>query len=129
MSKDIYILHTFTCLSFVLAGVLLMALTTVADLRAELTGQGSNVLVQQQASGAPRLEPAPFHGAAFEEEERGAGFQIILGMLLILLGFGLHAILTARRERPVAVHGAKPKLAERGIGIATVERIWIRRIS
>ena len=52
-------------------------------------------------------ESAPIH--LMEQHASFAGWNLSLGIAMILVGFGMHAWITKREERPVKVHAVKKK--------------------
>lgn len=52
-------------------------------------------------------ESAPMH--LVEQHASFAGWNLSLGIAMILIGFGMHAWITKREERPVKVHAVKKK--------------------
>lgn len=94
-----------------LAGIFLAVQGEIGTLNATVTGSGGGYLLVNPAvpSGEPMLVQAELHGAAPfvpKYESAAAARQLVIGMLLILLGFFFHAYLMTRGERPVSVHGA-----------------------
>lgn len=76
-------------------------------LHAQLTGQGSDILEAPPSSLQIMQGPAlPLHNAAFAEQYAVAvaGQNLVIGILLILLGFFLHAFILAHNERRVPIH-------------------------
>jgi hypothetical protein len=76
-------------------------------LNAELTGKGSSVIETPPSGLAIMQGPSlPLHSAAFAEqyEIAAAGQNLVIGILLILLGFFLHAYVVAQSERKIPVH-------------------------
>lgn len=99
---------TLAAIEVATALVLGIALTTVGSagtLAANISGGGATIL---ETSGG-------LHGAAFspQYEAAAAAWQLTLGLLLILLGFFLHAYMMAKDERPVRVKGAKKSKAHK----------------
>jgi len=103
--KSIPLLRFITCSCFVTIGLLLIGLAAMQNLEAQLTSQGSFTEVRY-IPGEAMLLPGDFREAAFAEPS--AGPQIILGMLLILLGFGLYTYLVVRSESIKTLKRKKP---------------------
>lgn len=104
--------HEFLRLSrstALVAGIALLWSTNYDALVGDLTGQGSTVL-RWLGTGEPTLLQGPLHAAAFTEEVPSGGTELLFGILLILLGFLLHALLTIQRERPVHITVRKPNV-------------------
>lgn len=97
-----------------LLGIALVLGTSSTILQAKLTGYGSTVLDHPETPATI----APFHSAAKAEESlvMQAMGQLLLGMMLILLGFLLYslALLKSRGERRVRVHAARHHIAVPG---------------
>lgn len=87
--KHVY--HLFTGLVLV-SGIVLTVANGMMYTSAQLTGGGASL-----HDAAP---VAPFIAAS---EYANAGTQMVMGILLILLGFLLHALLVARDERSVPI--------------------------
>ena len=72
------------------------------SLAAQVSGQGSTFLtppVVEEFS----LEQGPVHSAAMVEPKVSGKKEFVIGMLLILLGFGLHAMFVTKREQSVHI--------------------------
>lgn len=117
--------------TLLVAGTFLLLLGTRQTLHAleaqQQIGQGSMVL--QQIGGEAALLPDPYHGAAPQglREESGAGL-IVLGLILFLLGFGMHALLVIRKEHPVPVKRAPRRKVARKTApqnIEVLEVFWM----
>jgi len=117
-----------TCSSLILAGLALMGQGSTAEVL--MTGQGSDVFVAPSA-GPSMFVQGPIHAAPIPAPN-GIGAQIVVGMLLILLGFGIHAFFVLQHEKPIRVQkstkkkkgkGRKKKTSE-GFGIVWVQRFW-----
>lgn len=93
MSKRV--LQTAAAFSLLLGIVLVLGSGTPLLIQANLTGQGSTILMQPQE--APILL-TPAHGAALPQVAplAQAHAQLLIGMLLILLGFLFHVLLRLR---------------------------------
>ena len=107
----------------VIGGLVLLMQGDARRLSGALTGQGSTVVEQSDAT---------LHAAAALEEyqQASAGIAIIVGMLLILIGLMLHALLLIRisHDRPVTVHGPgrEHETLERGARKQrAIEVFWI----
>lgn len=71
------------------------------------------------------LDPEATHAAAPARTESGAT-MIVAGMLLILAGFGLHAMYVVRQERPVRVTQKKKKKSPKKSGY--IEYFWMKKL-
>jgi hypothetical protein len=92
-------LAAFEVATALVLGITLTTVGSAGTLAANLSGGGATVL--DSAAG--------MHGAAFapQYESAAAAWQLTLGLLLILLGFFLHAYMMAKDERPVRVKAGK----------------------
>lgn len=70
---------------------------SIAYARAELTGMGTDLLLHSAAL------PTPPEAIVHVYERAYAAEDMVIGMLLILLGFCLHALMVAREERRVPI--------------------------
>lgn len=78
-------------------GIALTIGNSISYARAELTGGGANLLMHA-AAGIPAPEPVmAVYRRAYAAED------MVIGMLLILMGFLLHALLLAKDERTVPI--------------------------
>jgi len=64
-------------------------------------------ITQVTGQGALIFEQADLHAAAPVTLWSGFASQMLIGVLLLLAGFALHALLTLRRDRSVRVHAAR----------------------
>jgi len=83
-----------------------------AQLVENLTSGGTTLHMQEQLNDevVPMFKPVPeqLHGAATDLSAAvESSVLLILGMLLLLIGFGLHALFTMRDERQVHISTAK----------------------
>ena len=116
--------------AFILAGFALL-ISTAGDVhtllvRADLTGQGSTVLKQEELTSLSTLELRQ-HLSAPELNKRSVSAAIALGSIFLFLGFGLHAFLVRRKktgEQAVQVHAAP---ARRGCDTRKMDRwfLWM----
>jgi len=120
-------------------GLTLLGLGGFAHLTASLTGQGSTmeyaIPEEVTAPAAPQatIAPAP-HGAApiVTGTSTLAGVTIILGMILILTGLLLHALLLLRvhgeRNVPVRVtEHARTTVKRSGRNQRAIEVFWVEQ--
>jgi len=63
-------------------------------------------ITAETGQGAFLIEQADLHAAAPATENTFAS-QMLISMLFLLAGFGLHALIVLRRDRPVRVHAAR----------------------
>jgi hypothetical protein len=99
----------YSVIASLFAGIALVIQGGIGTLKADLTGVGSTVLAYENQI----IDDGALHGAAFVPlyESAAAGMQLAVGVLLIVLGFFLHALFMAGDERRVRVHAVdKPKL-------------------
>ncbi|OGJ61067.1 hypothetical protein A3C37_03315 [Candidatus Peribacteria bacterium RIFCSPHIGHO2_02_FULL_53_20] len=135
-------IHDFTLLQIIAAGSILMGLTMlglggVGHLLGNLTGQGSVTSVTAEETAgviAPAMIAAAPHAAApvLEGTSTAAGITIILGMILILSGLMLHALLLLRmgteRSVPVHVKERRRETVERGARMQrAIEVFWVEQ--
>lgn len=91
------------------AGIVLVVQGSFGTLNANLTGGGALVIDKAIPAEAIVMQADGIHGAApFVPlyESAVAASQLAMGVLLIVLGFFLHAFLMSRGERSVPVHEA-----------------------
>ncbi|OGJ54090.1 hypothetical protein A3D11_00610 [Candidatus Peribacteria bacterium RIFCSPHIGHO2_02_FULL_49_16] len=93
------LLSILVAASFVASGFLVMNVGVGDYLQARVTGQGSLAVEQT-------IEDE-FHAAALEQTAGSTLGQFVIGIFLILAGFGFHALLMTRSERSVRVRGVK----------------------
>lgn len=120
----------------ILMGLMLVGLGGMGHLLGNLTGQGSVTLVSEETvvgETTATISTAP-HAAApvLEGTSDGVGITIILGMILILSGLLLHALLLLRmrKERTVPVHGIERhrETVERGARMQrAIEVFWVEQ--
>lgn len=79
------------------SGIALTIGNSISYARAELTGGGASLLIQSAG-----LSTEHMHMAATYERVH-AGEDMVIGILLILLGFCMHALLMARDEHSVRI--------------------------
>jgi hypothetical protein len=92
-------LLTLTTALLLFGGLTLMASSADSTLNAQLSGHGSSVLTQ--SSSDLQLINGSGHMAAFDEAPGlSAGMELLFGILLILLGFGIHMLLVLHQEQP-----------------------------
>jgi hypothetical protein len=94
------------------AGILLVARGGMGTLGANLSGGGALVINRATPTEALLMQD-PLHGAAFVPlyESAAAARELALGVLLILFGFFLHALLRSNDERRVPVRVVEPEQA------------------
>lgn len=101
--------HRFATGGSLMAGLALVFSATFPALPAQLlqTDQGSLATEVHAISRVSTLIQGTIHGAAMTPvlDPKHQEMQLLTGMLLILLGFALHALFL-RRERRVPVHAA-----------------------
>lgn len=97
--------------SFLVAGMVLLIATSAQTMHAEslekLSNDGAQIIALDYSRGIDTsvqhtLRPAAPH-VITSTSTTGSTVQIILGMLLVLIGFCIHALLIMRNERPVPV--------------------------
>lgn len=136
--------HTITDFSLVqiiaagsiLMGLMLLGIGSVGHLLGNLTGQDAVALAPaEEAAGqmTSMIIAAP-HAAApvLEGTSTAAGITIILGMILILSGLFLHALLLLRmrteRSVPIHVKERDHKTMERGARMQrAIEVFWVEQ--
>lgn len=94
MKKILYRILTALVLD---TGIALTIGNSISYARAELTGGGTSLLLHSAAL------PVPPEAIMHVYERAYAAEDMMIGLLLILLGFCLHALLMARDERNVPV--------------------------
>jgi|CXWL01.1.fsa_nt_gi hypothetical protein len=95
------LLHLVTALVLSL-GIQLTVSNGMHYTKAQLTGVGSDILTHPAAS--PLLkEVFPTHSFVPLYEQATAADQMVVGILLILLGFFMHALLVSHGERNVRI--------------------------
>jgi hypothetical protein len=134
-------IYNFSLLQILAAGSILMGLTMlglggVGHLLGNLTGQGATTLVAaEETTGviAPTIA-AVSHAAApvLVGTSTAAGITIILGMILILSGLMLHALLLLRigteRNVPIHVKERHRETVERGARMQrAIEVFWVEQ--
>ena len=131
----------FSLLQIIAAGSILMGLTMlglggVGHLLGDLTGQGAvtAIAAEETAGVITTTIAAAAHTAApvLEGTSTAAGITIILGMILILSGLLLHALLLLRMraERTVPVHGVERRreTVDRGARMQrAIEVFWVEQ--
>ena len=143
MSNTLHIPRLST-LQILIAGSILMGLTLLGlgglgHLAGNLTGQGGIVqyAITQETGmlAAPAATIAAAHSAApiIAGTSNMAGMTIILGMILILTGLFLHALLLLRTgmDRKVPVHAVERerKTVERGArNQRAIEVFWVEQV-
>lgn len=127
----------FSLLQMIAAGSILMGLAMlgfggVAHLVGNLTGQGAGAVMPAAAEFGENT--ATIHAAApiLAGTSTAAGVTIILGMILILSGLFLHALLLlrTRTERTVPIHIKERERAtvERGARMQrAIEVFWVEQ--
>ena len=117
-------------------GLILMGLGGIGHLLGDLTGQGQ---ILSAAADAVQGEPAATiasapHAAApiLQGTSTAAGIMIIVGMMLILCGLMLHALLLLRmstdRKVPIHVRERERKTVERGARMQrAIEVFWVEQ--
>jgi hypothetical protein len=102
--------HHGTTLQILTAGAILMGLTLLglgglAHLTGQVTGQGA-ISAMQKIPPATIVQATHAAAPIIEDTSTTAGLTIVLGMLLILIGLALHALLLLRlhAEKTVPVH-------------------------
>ncbi len=105
-------------------GIALCLSGTSGFLNAQLTGGGSTIM-DTQTGGDPMIVGGDLavHAAA---PQKSNGVQIVLGMLLFMLGFGLHALFIMKNERPVHVTGIKNRKG--GLKKEYTDFFWIQKL-
>ena len=98
----------FTTLASLVTGMILLFLSTDDSFEAKLSSQGSTVLEQplQELS----LKQGAYHTAAFDRTLSTSGKELLLGILLIVLGFGIHMLVTLRSDQNVRIRDLTGKL-------------------
>lgn len=79
------------------SGIALTIGNSIAYYRAQLTDMGSDILMHSAAMQVASVPMAPVIERSYAAED------MFIGMLLILLGFCLHALMLAREERNVPI--------------------------
>ncbi len=79
------------------SGIALTIGNSIAYYKAQLTGIGTDVLMHSAGMQAVTVPLEPIYDRIYAAED------MFMGMLLILLGFCLHALLLAREERNVPI--------------------------
>lgn len=94
------------------AGLMLISGISLAAMQAptyaNLSGGGASVGINLQSNDV-ELRPAATVTYINPYQQADAGIQLILGMLLIMLGFFIHGFARASSERPVHITIAPPK--------------------
>ena len=108
--------------ALVVLGALIVVAGSQMRLNAQLSGQGAYLEIQQAGYSMP-IEEQPLLPAAIETA-RSTG-MLAFGMLMMLLGFGFHALIVMRQrdEKPVPVRVRKPQRTSR----RQMEVIWVER--
>ncbi len=120
--------HRIMAGSLLLAGFAVLTLATQTHLFAQATSQGSSLRNLPTApdvryEAAPTVLPAIPVSSGWSE-----GTLIVIGMVLILIGLGIHAALTLRTERPVHVTDVSGKKSEGPSRLRrNIDVIWIER--
>jgi hypothetical protein len=100
----------FTVALALVTGIALSAQGGLGTLNGSMTSGGGVLLTNyRQPSAEPMLMQGDLHGAASlvpAYESAAAARQLVMGMLLILFGFFLHAFTMSNGERSVRVHEA-----------------------
>ena len=106
-----------------------------AQLLHQLNGQGSTVIKEATKEPAMFKQAAPLYSSALPTTESSSAGILAFGMLMMLLGFGLHAwiVLQNEEDRSVAVRAADPrkrKVAPKPVARKSrkpMEVIWVER--
>ena len=103
---------------FLVAGIAMVTVSTVDLVQANIIGPGTIVTLQSSSSMyAPRL------GVDAEAAAQNATeMRLIMGMLLVLAGFGFHALTVVRGKTAKRRHSHRSKLAQR------VHTLFYRRL-
>ena len=115
-------------------GAISMALGSQLQMEAQLisqrSGQGSSVMIEEAVINPILLKQSSLHAAALTSSD-GAG-TLAFGMVMMLLGFGLHAwiVLSDRRVKVKVADPHKKKITPKNTTRKTrkpMEIIWIER--
>ncbi len=104
------LLYVLRCLagSTLVAGIALVISATSVIMNADLTGQGTTIFDRNVISHEMKLESAVGHAAASVLDTRpDLRSQLLVGMLLILLGFAFYSMWIVRM-RPVHAKRKSP---------------------
>lgn len=117
-------------------GLILMGLGGIGHLLGDLTGQGQTISTAAEVVDGEltaTIAAAP-HAAApiLKGTSAGAGIMIIVGMMLILCGLMLHALLLLRistdRKVPIHIRERDRKTVERGARMQrAIEVFWVEQ--
>lgn len=82
-----------------------------AQLIEQLNGRGSTLVKQVSKEPAMFKQAAPLHSSALSTTDASSAGVLAFGMLMMLLGFGLHAwiVLQNEEDRTVRVRAADPR--------------------
>jgi hypothetical protein len=82
-----------------------------AQLLHQLNGQGSTVIKEVTKEPAMFKQAAPLYSSALPTTEGSSAGVLAFGMLMMLLGFGLHALIVLRNveDRSVTIRAADPQ--------------------
>ena len=114
-----------------LTGIAILALAPKESSFANEMVSGPGTLLESSEftlhQAGPILVQGPLHAAAVPPS---IAWQMILGMLLIFLGFGLHALFVVRNEKPLRSPGLPKRRIDRsdlGGNRGYLEVFWIGR--
>ena len=94
-------------------GIVIVMTATSQVLTGQVSSQGSTLLTHPAAHEATLDAPA-FHSASFiPQEVPGLQGRLLLGMLLILLGFAFYTAWFVRQEQFAAVHAKTKRKVQR----------------
>lgn len=120
--------------SFLIAGMVTLIVASQQALYAQeltrLTAGGAyttNFEQEVELSGSQLAIAAPvqLHAAA-AQQPASASAQLIIGMILVLFGFFVHAMMVMRHERPIRVHAApRPRQPKRLPFEYYLEEYWL----
>lgn len=85
------------------SGIAVTVGNSISYAKAQVTGLGSDIMLHAAAL------PTPPEAISHVYERAYAGTDLVIGILLILMGFCLHALLMARDERTVPVKAVPRK--------------------
>lgn len=107
MTRIHSLLRAATAVSL-MTGITLVFVQSNVSMQASLTSPGSTVLDRPEMTEETLRAMPVLHSAATGSD---AGIQLLLGVLCILLGFLLHALLRHREERNVHITVVKNRKA------------------
>lgn len=111
-----------------LTGFTILGAAGVEELHGQVITSGQGAVTETlPLMRSAELRPAPLHAAAPQMQPSAvpAGLQLVGGMLLILLGFLLHALVirTRHADRSIPVHQAPRKPRQERMEIFWVDQV------